>query len=315
MNNTIEYNLTIPEECQGMRFDAAAALLLPDYSRAKLKAWIQSGELTLNQQTALPKHKVSTGDTLDLHTQLADEGDWQGENIPLNIVFEDESLIIINKPAGLVVHPAAGNHDGTLINALIFHNPELKQLPRAGIVHRLDKDTTGLMVVAKTLTAHQHLVRELQAREIERHYKALVYGALTGGGTVDQPMGRHAKNRLKMAVVHSGKPAVTHFRIAERFKHFTLCDVQLETGRTHQIRVHMAHRLNPIVGDPVYAKLRLPQGADETLKQALRDFTRQALHAAHLSLTHPVTGERLSFDAPLPEDMQGLLEVVRNHDH
>lgn len=315
MKDIIEHKLTIDESLNGMRLDAAATTLLSDFSRSKIKRWIESGELKLNGETATPKTKVSTNDEILLSATLVDEGDWIGQDIPLDIVFEDEHILVINKPAGLVVHPAAGNPDGTLVNALIYRDEQMKKLPRAGIVHRLDKDTTGLMIVAKSLEAHQHLVSALEMRDIQREYQALVGGALTGGGTIDEPMARHPKNRLKMAVVHSGKHAVTHYRIAERFKHFTLLDVQLETGRTHQIRVHMAHTHKPIIGDQLYGRLRLPQGSTQTIKDALKTFNRQALHAMTLSLDHPISGEPLSFHAPLPDDFEQLLQVIRDEDH
>jgi 23S rRNA pseudouridine1911/1915/1917 synthase len=229
-------------------------------------------------------------------------------------VYEDTSLLVINKPAGLVVHPGAGSPDGTMLNALLFRDPQLAAIPRAGIVHRLDKDTTGLLVIARTLQAHADLVRQLQERTVKREYEAVVCGSFTGGGKVDAPMGRHPRDRVKMAVVASGKPAITHFRIVQRFETYTHLRVQLETGRTHQIRVHMAHIGHPLLGDTLYgARLRLPKHADEELKTVLQDFRRQALHAAQLGLIHPVTGEYLQWQAPLPDDMQVLLNALKAH--
>jgi 23S rRNA pseudouridine1911/1915/1917 synthase len=259
----------------------------------------------------VPKYKLLGGEILDLNTELAAEGDWQAEDIPLNIVFEDDAILVINKSADFVVHPAAGNYSGTVLNALLHHFPGLVSVPRAGIVHRLDKDTTGLMVVAKTLQAHTHLVTQLQARTVRREYEAVVTGVVIAGGTVDQPVGRHAKQRTKMAVISDGKEARTHFKVLDRFDGHSHLRLKLETGRTHQIRVHMAHIKHPIVGDDVYAgRLRLHKGASEELQGRIKAFGRQALHAKELELLHPTTGELIGWSSELPEDMLNLLEAL-----
>ena len=271
----------------------------------------QAGDLLVNSQRQVPKYKLLGGEILDLNTELAAEGDWQAEDIPLNIVFEDDAILVINKSADFVVHPAAGNYSGTVLNALLHHCPSLVSVPRAGIVHRLDKDTTGLMVVAKTLQAHTHLVTQLQARTVRREYEAVVTGVVIAGGTVDQPVGRHAKQRTKMAVISDGKEARTHFKVLDRFDGHSHLRLKLETGRTHQIRVHMAHIKYPIVGDDVYAgRLRLHKGASEELQNCIKTFGRQALHAKELELLHPTTGELIGWSSELPEDMLNLLEAL-----
>lgn len=250
----------------------------------------------------------------DLHVRVVRERTIPDlpQALPLEIVFEDEHLLVVNKPSGLVVHPAAGNPDGTLLNRLLHHAPELATLPRAGIVHRLDKDTTGLLVVAKTLPAHKGLVEQLQARSIKREYRALVVGVLVTGGTVEGAVGRHPVERTRMAVVSGGKPAVTHYRVIERLPAHTFLKVELETGRTHQIRVHLAHIRHPLVGDPLYGgRPRLPKGGTEDQIRALQGFRRQALHAVRLRLTHPVSGQVLEWEAPIPEDFRGLLSALR----
>lgn len=259
-----------------------------------------------------PRDKVLSGERIELRAVLERQVPVQAQEIPLNLVYEDEHLLVVDKPAGLVVHPAAGIADGTLQNALLHHDARLALLPRAGIVHRLDKETTGLMVVARSTVAHKRLVEALQARHINRHYQALVVGRPTAGGRVEAPIGRHPVQRTRMAVVEGGKPAVTHYRVAERFRIHTLLDVKLESGRTHQIRVHMAHIHYPLVGDPAYGgRVKLPPGADEETVRALRGFRRQALHACRLELEHPLSGEQLAWEAPLPDDFSSLLEVLR----
>lgn len=304
----ISLQAEVPLEQSGKRLDQIAAHLFPDFSRARLQSWIKQGELLVNGRQLRPRDKLQEGDSLVIQAELEAADDWEAQPLPMNIVFEDEQLLILNKPAGTVVHPAAGNYSGTLLNGLLHHFPALQELPRAGIVHRLDKDTTGLMVVAKTLQSHTHLVNLLQAREISREYEAVVQGVMTGGGTVDAAIGRHPVNRKKQAVSAGGKPAVTHYRVAKRFRSHTHLMVKLETGRTHQIRVHMAHINHPLVGDPVYGgRFQLPAACSPELAAQLRAFRRQALHARRLSFVHPGSGAEMTWEAPLPDDMQALL--------
>ena len=305
-------NATVDIEHAGMRLDQALAAIFPDYSRARLQQWIKQGLVSVDGSTAKrSKDKVIGGELVELEALMEDQVECCPEPIPLEIVHEDESLLVINKPAGLVVHPAAGNPDGTMQNALLHHDETLVQLPRAGIVHRLDKETSGLLVVAKSLVAHKYLVEQLQERSIKREYRAVVTGVMTAGGSVDQPIGRHPNQRTKMAVIFSGKPAVTHYRVLERFRFHTYVKVILETGRTHQIRVHMAHIRYPLVGDPVYAgRLRIPPGVTPELEAMLRRFKRQALHARKLGLEHPKTGEWMEWTTEPPQDMQELLRVL-----
>ncbi|GGY78269.1 ribosomal large subunit pseudouridine synthase D [Cellvibrio zantedeschiae] len=314
MKDVFELSVQVPFSMSGLRFDQAASELFPDFSRSRLQSWIKDGQLKVNGKLGKPKDKLIGGETLDLNAELEAQGDWQPEEITLDIVHEDEDLLIINKQAGLVVHPAAGNYTGTLVNALLNHIPELINLPRAGIVHRLDKETTGLMVVAKTLEAHTDLVAQLADRTVSREYEAVAVGAMTGGGTVNAPMGRHPIHRKLMAVLsQGGKRAVTHYRVATRFPHHTHIKVKLETGRTHQIRVHMAHIGFALVGDKTYGKsFKIPKGANEHLVEALKAFPRQALHAAKLGLEHPGTGEYTEWTAPLPEDFKNLLEALKH---
>ncbi len=316
MSERIDLSAVADEVAAGERLDQVAARLFPDYSRSRLQAWIRSGALTVDGAVLRPREKVAAGATLRISAQLEDAVGWQGQPIALDIVHEDDSILVLNKPAGLVVHPAAGHHDGTLVNALINHHAAMSQLPRGGIVHRLDKDTSGIMVAAKTLQAHANLVEQLQARTVGREYDAVCVGAMTGGATVDAPMGRHPRQRKKMAVVaQGGKHAVTHYRVAQRFAHHTHITVRLETGRTHQIRVHLAHRHYPLVGDPVYGgRPRIPAGASQALVDALRRFPRQALHARRLQLIHPRDTREMTFDCPLPADMQELLAVMSAED-
>ena len=294
-----------------MRLDQALARLFPDFSRSKLQGWVKQGKVLVDGKARKSKEKVFQGQQLVLHAVIEPQVANQPQDIPLDIVYEDEDILVINKPAGLVVHPAAGNPDGTLQNALLHRSAGLVDLPRAGIVHRLDKDTTGLMVVAKSLLAHKNLVAALQERDVKREYLALVKGLPTAGGTVDAPVGRHPTRRTRMAVVSNGKPAVTHYRISRRYRIHTLLQVNLETGRTHQIRVHMAYIHLPLVGDPVYGgRLALPQGADDKTIMVMRSFKRQALHAHRLGLHHPVSGEFMEWQTSLPPDMQQLLDVL-----
>lgn len=315
MPEKISVSSVIPDEMANARLDQAVAQLFPDYSRSRLQSWIKSGELLVNGANGRPKDKVFGGEQVDIQAELQDEGNWQPQAIDFAIVHEDEALLILNKPAGLVVHPAAGHADGTLVNALLNHCPALAQLPRAGIVHRLDKDTSGLMVVAKTLQAHHGLVKQLQARTVHREYEALVFGAMTGGGKVDQPLGRHPQQRKKMAVVKGGKEAVTHYRLVKRFAHFSHVRCLLETGRTHQIRVHMAHIKHPLIGDPQYAgRPRTPKAASEVLIGAIRGFRRQALHARRLELLHPTTQQACAWESELPRDFLALAQVLAAED-
>ncbi|MCP3849461.1 MAG: 23S rRNA pseudouridine(1911/1915/1917) synthase RluD [Gammaproteobacteria bacterium] len=301
----------IPADAFGQRLDQVAVTLLPEFSRSRLQQWIKQGKILLNGEACKAKTKVSGGETLLITIEQEPQGEWLAEKIPLDIVFEDDSLLVINKPVGLVVHPAVGNQTGTLLNALLYHCPELINVPRAGIVHRLDKDTSGVLVVAKTLQSQTHLVNQLQNRAFDREYEAIVQGEMISGGTVDEMIGRHPTHRVKMALVRSGKEAITHYRIKERYRGYTCLQVKLETGRTHQIRVHMAHIKSPVVGDQVYGgRLRLPPGCDDTLKQFLNNFKRQALHARRLGLEHPETGEWLTWEAAVPEDMQTLKRLL-----
>lgn len=302
----------MPPELAGNRLDQIAAHVFPDYSRERLKDWIKDGSLTVNGASAKPKDRLLGGEQLRLAAELAVETTDQPEDIPLTIVYEDESLLVIDKPAGLVVHPGAGNPGGTLLNALLSHCPELELLPRAGIVHRIDKETSGLLVVAKTLLAHTDLVAQLAEKSVYREYEAVAVGVLTSGGTVNAAIDRHPQDRVRMAVVEDGKPAVTHYRVLERFRGHTHLRLQLETGRTHQIRVHMLHIKHPLVGDPVYGgRMRLPKGATPELIAAVQNFPRQALHARRLGLQHPETGTPMQWESPLPADMVELLEVLK----
>jgi 23S rRNA pseudouridine1911/1915/1917 synthase len=302
----------IPYELAGRRLDQALAQMFPDFSRSRLSQWVREGKVQVDGHLLKPKDTVLGGEMVELLPEVEPSEQYTAEDIPLDILYEDQALIVLNKPAGLVVHPAVGNRSGTLQNALLHHDPALASVPRAGIVHRLDKDTSGLMVVARSLEAHTHLVGQLQERSVRREYLALVQGEVIAGGTVEAPIGRHPVDRKRMAVVASGKPAVSHYRVEERFKGYTLLRVSLETGRTHQIRVHMAHIHFPIVGDPVYGgRLRVPAGLSEAEREAILSFRRQALHAAQLGLIHPSNGEPMSWQAPPPADMQELLEVIR----
>ena len=313
-DNRIIASFVVPPELSDRRLDQAAAELMPEHSRSRLQTWIKSGALTVNGLACKPRDKVMLDDRLELNAEPEAQVTWQAEDITLDIVYQDEHLIVINKPAGLVVHPAAGHADGTLVNALLNYAPEVENLPRAGIVHRLDKDTSGIMVAARSLVAHTSLVDQLQTRTMGREYEAVVVGTLTGGATVDAPIGRHPRERKKMAVIPGGKSAVTHYRLIERFAAHTHISCKLETGRTHQIRVHMAHVKHPLVGDPLYGgRLRLPKGTTEQLREVLSAFGRQALHARKLTLEHPVTGETMSWEVPLPDDMVQLLEALRLH--
>jgi 23S rRNA pseudouridine1911/1915/1917 synthase len=311
---TVEFRtheIDIPEDLVGLRLDQALARLLPQYSRQRLQGWIEAGSVRLNGLLPRSKDKVLGGEQVRIQAQIEAETAVAPETLPVDVVYEDEALRIINKPAGVVVHPGAGNPGRTLQNALLGLDPQLALVPRAGLIHRLDKDTSGLMVVARTVESHRLLVAALAAREIERRYVAVCLGLLTGGRTVDEPIGRHRSARTKMAVRADGRDAVTHLRVIERFRAHTQVLAQLETGRTHQIRVHLAHIGHPVVGDPVYgSRRRYPPGASDELRATLDGFGRQALHAAQLALEHPTTGETLSWQAPVPADMQDLIKAL-----
>jgi len=308
----ISRRLCVPEDLAGRRLDQAAAALLPEFSRSRLRAWIDAGELTVGGREAKARMLLKGGEELALDTELAVAVEAGPEPIPLSIVHDDEALLVVDKPAGLVVHPGAGNRSGTLQNALLHRYPELAVLPRAGLVHRLDKDTSGLLLVARTLASHTVLVAALERREVKRTYRAICQGVLTGGGSVDAPIGRHARDRTKMAVVDAGREARTHFRVVERFRAHTYCEIELETGRTHQIRVHMAHVRAPLLGDPVYGgRPKLPPEPSEELKSALQAFRRQALHACRLRLAHPLTRAPLDFASTVAADMAHLLDLLR----
>ena len=311
VDGKIQIEVQAGPEHAGQRLDQVATELFGGFSRARLQEWIRAGALTVNGAEAKPRQKLVGSERLALDAVLEAEVEDSAEPIAIRVVFEDEHLLVIDKPAGLVVHPAAGHAAGTLLNGLLHHNATQANLPRAGIVHRLDRDTTGLMVVAKTLEAHASLVAQLQDKSLYREYEAVVQGVMTGGGKVDAPVGRHPTDRKRMAVVASGKPAVTHYRVTERFRGHTLVRVQLETGRTHQIRVHMTHIRYPLVGDPVYGRLRFPAGASAELRDVLHGFPRQALHARRLGLIHPDSDEEMRFESPLPQDMENLLAALR----
>ncbi|HEY4210570.1 MAG TPA: 23S rRNA pseudouridine(1911/1915/1917) synthase RluD [Steroidobacteraceae bacterium] len=305
------HELNLGPELVGLRLDQALAKALPQYSRARLQSWIEAGDVEVDGRRPKGRDKVLGGERVRIQAQLPADDRVAPEALPVDIVFKDRALFVVNKPAGLVVHPGAGNPGRTLQNALLALDQQLAVVPRAGLVHRLDKDTSGLLVVARTPEVHTALVSALAEREIERHYFALCTGVMTGGGTVDEPIGRHRSQRTKMAVRSDGRPAVTHYRVIKRFRGHTLIRAQLETGRTHQIRVHLAHVGFPVVGDPVYGgRRRLPAGASPALLAALGEFKRQALHAAHLKLAHPVTGKEVEWEAPIPKDMARLIAVM-----
>ncbi|BDM65673.1 pseudouridine synthase [Shewanella sp. NFH-SH190041] len=297
----------------GLRLDQALAELFPDYSRTRIKEWILSGAVYVDGvMVSIPREKVLESQQIEIEATLEEEVHAEAQAIDLNIVYEDDHIIVINKQAGLVVHPGAGNTDGTLMNALLHHCPAIEHVPRAGIVHRLDKDTTGLMVVAKTVEAQTHLVAALQAREITREYEAICIGTMTAGGTVDAPIDRHPTKRTLMSVQHGGRPSVTHYRVAEKFRAHTRLRLRLETGRTHQIRVHMAHIGHVLVGDPVYGgRPRPPKAASAEFTEVLKGFKRQALHAVRLELAHPFTCEVMTWYAPVPDDMVQLTKALR----
>lgn len=312
MSDKIELEEFIPDEMRGLRLDQALAQLFPDYSRGQLSKWIKAGDVLVDDAQRKPRDAVHGGEQVIIRTTLvAQDESWTAEAIELDIVYEDDDVIIINKPAGMVVHPGAGNHQGTLVNALLAHAPQLVNIPRAGIVHRIDKGTTGLLMIAKTLIAHNSLIAQLQARTVKREYQAVVTGVLTAGGTVDEPIGRHHIDRKRMAISQSGKPSVTHYRVVKRFRAHTHITCKLETGRTHQIRVHMAHIRHPLIGDPVYGgRFKQAKGISDALREAIKSFQRQALHAGVLGFIHPATGEEVCWQVEMPQDMQHLLQTL-----
>ncbi|MGF1693801.1 23S rRNA pseudouridine(1911/1915/1917) synthase RluD [Photobacterium kagoshimensis] len=313
MAQQIELTNTVNESQLGKRLDQVVAELYPDYSRSRIKEWILGDMVSVNGEVVnKPRAKMMGGEELHIIAEIEDEVRWEAQDIPLNIVYEDDDIIVINKPRDFVVHPGAGTPDGTVLNALLHHCPSLAEVPRAGIVHRLDKDTTGLMVVAKTIQAQTRLVRALQKRKITREYEAIAIGKMTGGGTIEKPIGRHATKRICMAVHELGKPAITHYRVAEHFRVHTRLVIRLETGRTHQIRVHMSYLTYPLVGDVQYGgRPRPPRHASDEFIAALRAFDRQALHARMLRLAHPITGEVMEWHAPLPSDMVAMIDILR----
>ena len=302
----------LDESYLGLRIDQAAAMVWSEFSREKLKQWLKEGHLLVNGQVVKPKYKCEGNETLSLDVELEVQTGCEPENIPLNIVYEDDDILVINKPVGMVVHPGAGNPNGTLVNALLYHFPKAAELSRAGLVHRIDKDTSGLLVVAKNLEAQFSLSKQLAKKSVYRIYDLITYGNIIAGGTIDEPIKRHPVDRVKMAILPGGRDAVTHYNVKERFQNFTRVQAQLETGRTHQIRVHFSYIGYPLVGDPVYlSRVKVPAGASETLATTLRAFKRQALHASKLGLVHPRSGEEMMFEAPWPQDFIDLLDVLR----
>lgn len=307
---TLQFQLD--ESYLGQRIDQVAAIVWNDFSREKLKQWMKDGHLLVNGNIVKPKYKCEGNESLTLDVELEAQTTAQPENIPLDIIYEDDDLMVINKRVGMVVHPGAGNPSGTLVNAILYHYPRSSELSRAGLVHRIDKDTSGLLVIAKTLEAQFSLSKQLAKKSVYRIYDLICYGKIIAGGTIDEPIKRHPVDRIKMAILPGGRDAVTHYNVKERFQHFTRVQAQLETGRTHQIRIHFTYIGFPLVGDPVYvSRVKVPAGASELLTDSLRAFKRQALHATKLGLIHPRTGEEMMFEAPWPEDFTQFLQVLR----
>ena len=311
MPRHVSLSQQVSQDSAGARLDQAAAELFPEYSRGRLQQWIKLGELTINGKRAKPSTRVVGGENLAIDAQLVSEGEVEPQDIPLDIIFSDEHLLVLNKPAGLVVHPAAGNWDGTLQNALLHYDPELDTLPRSGIVHRLDKDTSGVMVVARSLKAHASLVDQLQTRSMSRVYEAVVKGETPVSGTINANIDRNPRDRKKMAVRESGRTATSHYRLIQRLPGTSHVEVSLESGRTHQIRVHMTHIGFPIVGDPLYGRGHIKQkGLSTEVIEAINTFPRQALHARTLRLTHPESAQECEFSAPLANDMIKLIAIL-----
>lgn len=313
MSEIIQHEEIVPQTCLGKRLDQTLAQMFPDYSRSRIKDWILVGQVSIDGEIVTKaREKMYGGESVSINAEIEADVRFEAQDLPLNIIYEDDDILVINKPSGFVVHPGAGNPDGTVLNALLHYCPDIAVVPRAGIVHRLDKDTTGLMVVAKTIAAQTNLVDSLQRREITREYEAVTNGIMTAGGLVDEPIGRHPTKRTHMAVTLSGRPSVTHYRVLEKYRLHTRIRLRLETGRTHQIRVHMSHITHPLVGDPVYGgRPRPPKNATPELLALLRGFKRQALHAAMLSLYHPITGELMTWHAKLPNDFVELVDCLK----
>ncbi len=311
----IQLEIVIPEKFKGKRLDLALSKLFPEHSRSRIQSWIKAGEVEVNNSKYKQRNVVNSGDIIKINTTLKSIDKHQAEHIGLDVIHEDEAIIILNKPAGLVVHPGAGNQKHTLVNALLHFDEKLDVLPRAGIIHRLDKDTTGIMIIARTIESYTYLVNELQKRNIKRNYKAIICGQLVAGGVIENKIGRHPVHRTKMAVTDKGKLATTHYRIIKKFQHYTYLDIQLGTGRTHQIRVHMNNEKHPIIGDPLYGKNTfIKKGIDASLREFIKNFKRQALHAYNLEFTHPISKKIISLKAELPDDMNNLIKILEMYD-
>ena len=311
----IQLEIVIPEKFKGKRLDLALSKLFPEYSRSRIQSWIKAGEVEVNNSKYKQRNVVNSGDIIKINTTLKSIDKHQAEHIGLDVIHEDKAIIILNKPAGLVVHPGAGNQKHTLVNALLHFDEKLDVLPRAGIIHRLDKDTTGIMIIARTIESYTYLVNELQKRNIKRNYKAIICGQLVAGGVIENKIGRHPVHRTKMAVTDKGKLATTHYRIIKKFQHYTYLDIQLGTGRTHQIRVHMNNEKHPIIGDPLYGKNTfIKKGINASLREFIKNFKRQALHAYNLEFTHPISKKIISLKAELPDDMNNLIKILEMYD-
>ena len=311
----IQLEIVIPEKFKGKRLDLALSKLFPEHSRSRIQSWIKAGEVEVNNSKYKQRNVVNSGDIIKINTTLKSIDKHQAEHIGLDVIHEDKAIIILNKPAGLVVHPGAGNQKHTLVNALLHFDEKLDVLPRAGIIHRLDKDTTGIMIIARTIESYTYLVNELQERNIKRNYKAIICGQLVAGGVIENKIGRHPVHRTKMAVTDKGKLATTHYRIIKKFQHYTYLDIQLGTGRTHQIRVHMNNEKHPIIGDPLYGKNTfIKKGINASLREFIKNFKRQALHAYNIEFTHPVSKKIISLNAELPDDMNNLIKILEMYD-